>query len=188
MRGIGILLLGLFLIMPSCRVSKKASLTAEIEEEEFVFPMDWIGHYQGQLKILSPTKDTTQIGMQLIVDYPDALGVYPWVLIYGKDDIRSYGLEAVNAVDGHYLIDEYNSIKIDSYLSGNHFVSRFSVMGSDLLVDYERVSEGVEVKLYVSQSSNVNETGGEIIAKDTVPRVNSYRMLAVQEALLLKIK
>lgn len=179
----------LIVFFAACKVTEKArAVESNIPVEKYLFPMDWIGHYEGELVIISPPNDTNKVKMQLIVDHPDALGIYPWVLVYGENDIRSYGLEAVNAVKGHYLIDEFNSIKIDSYLTGNHFVSRFKVLGSDLLVDYERVPEGIKVQLYVSQSNELRISGTEVIGKDTVPEVHSFRMLAVQTALLKKIK
>jgi len=176
------------LILSACRAPKQGITQVTSENKKYLFPLDWIGHYQGKLSILNPNNDTSVVDMQLIIDQPDALGYYPWVIIYGEKDIRSYGLEAVDIEKGHYRIDEYNSVLIDSYLAGNHFVSRFEVLGTDLIVDYEKNESGILVKLYVSQAQQQNVTGGAIIGQDTVPLVNSYRILAVQEALLKQIK
>ena len=152
----------------------------------YTFPFQWIGHYEGELFIYDGKSDTLSVNMQLIIDNPNAEGYYPWTIIYGKDDFRYYGLEVIDSEKGHYKIDEFNRIKIDAYLRQNHFVSRFSVLNSDLLIDYEKVDNGIKVHLYATSSEALSETGGDRIAQDTVPNVRSYPFGVVQNALLKK--
>jgi len=154
-----------------------------------MFPLEWIGHYKGDLYLLGSKKgDTLKVDMELIVDHPDGMGLYPWVLKYNDKDARYYGIEVVDAEKGHYLIDEHNSIKIDGFLRGNHFVSRFSVGGSDLVFHYEKRSDGIVIQVYATLSQSMSETGGEIIGKDTIPKVDSYRMNGFQSGFLKQIK
>ena len=174
----------LSLMASSCHTAKKTSM--QKEKREYIFPLDWIGEYTGELHIFSATQDTNTIDMTLTIGNPNAEGYYPWVIKYGEDDIRSYGLEAINAVTGHYIVDEFNSIRLDGFLRDNHFISHFEVLNSTLLVDYERVPEGILVNLYVSNSDPMNTTGGEIFAKDTVPTVKSFAVPVFQSALLKK--
>jgi len=168
----------------ACKTPQKVKDASE--QESYLFPLDWIGAYKGELLIFSSPTDTNKVMMQLTIGNPNAEGFYPWTIQYGEEDIRYYGLEAMNASKGHYIIDEYNSIRIDSYLRDNHFISRFEVMNSDLLVDYQRVSEGILVNLYVSGKDEINTTGGQIFAKDTVPNVRSFPVPLFQRALLKK--
>jgi len=176
--------------MGSCRTTK-ASVVDEVltevltdESRQYSFPMEWLGDYAGTLKIYKGVTDTINVDMTLSIQQADATGLYPWIIGYGKDDLRYYGLEAINAIKGHYRVDELNSIKLDGYLRGNHFVSKFQVMKSDLLVDYEKREGGILVRFYVSSSTDFIKTGGEVIGSDTIPNVLTYPIAVYQEAML----
>jgi len=175
--------LGLTMLM-GCKT--KAKLIQSEKEKIYLFPLEWIGLYEGELLVFNETKDTNIVQMKLEVRSPNAEGYYPWTIQYGESDIRAYGLEVINADKGHYIIDEFNSIKLDSYLRDNHFISHFNVMNSDLLVDYERVNGGIVVNLYFSQAQPVSLTGSEIIGKDTIPEVKSFKVPVFQKAFLKK--
>jgi len=177
-------LLFIFVIL-SCRTTKKTT-TEDVADSSFLFPVDWIGEYDGTLTIHSLNNDTTNIRMRLYIDYPDAEGYYPWTLVYGETDVRKYGVEAINPQRGHYMMDEYNSILLDCYQMANNFISRFKVGDTNLLVDYERVPEGIIVQFYVSKAESHSTTGGEVIKNDTIPLVDSYPMAAYQKAFLKK--
>lgn len=168
----------------ACKVAKPR--TDKIpEKEKFEFPLDWIGTYEGDLYIHSNKKMDT-IRMRLYIDPPNNEGYYPWTIVYGEEDVRQYGLEAVNTENGHYRINEYNSIELDGFLFENNFISRFEVMNSNLLVDYERVPDGMFIRFFVSEREKYNSTGGEVIASDTIPMVYNYRVAAYQKAFLVK--
>lgn len=168
----------------ACKTSQK-QLKSEIKTT-YLFPLDWIGQYEGELLIFNASPDTNRINMKLTIGNPNAEGFYPWIIQYGDEDIREYGLEAIHAESGHYIMDEFNSIRLDCYLRDNHFISRFEVMGSDLMVDYERVSEGILLNLYVTRTESISTTGGQIFDRDTVPRVKSFEIPVFQRALLKK--
>ena len=155
---------------------------------KYVFPFDWVGFYEGELMIISNFTDTSFVNMQLDIGFPNASGFYPWTITYGENDIRSYGLEAINPDKGHYRIDEFNSIKIDGFIRGNHFISRFSVMDSDMLIDYEKLEGGINVSLYITGNNDYYESGGEVIGDSKVPLVNSYRVNVFQKAFLKQIE
>ncbi|NNE27685.1 MAG: hypothetical protein HKN09_12645 [Saprospiraceae bacterium] len=182
----------LLLFIIGCKSNKnqllQPNLASSTQEINYNFPLDWIGTYQGDLIITNRKSDTSKVQMTLSIDYPNPEGYYPWILKYGEDDKRYYGLEAMNPELGHYRIDEFNSIKLDGFVFGNHFISRFDVMGSDLVVDYERTIEGVNISFYVSPTKILNTTGGEILGKDTIPNVNSYAPSAYQYARLFKVE
>jgi hypothetical protein len=184
-RSISILFLCAVVI--SACVSKQ-TVTSEplVLEELKQFPIDWIGKYEGPLRITSANGDTSTINMELIIDYPDAEGYFPWVIIYDDSDIRKYGLEVINADKGLYKINEYNSIVLDAYLIENHFISRFNLLNNDLIIDYEHVGDAIIAQFYISGKTNVNTTGGEVIGDDAIPEVNTYPILVYQKAILRK--
>jgi len=190
-KGLMVLIMTMLLgLCFSCKTNKtlKGPLSGE-SKKNYLFPVEWIGHYKGDLYLLGTEKgDTLKVDMELIIDSPDGMGLYPWVLKYDDKDVRHYGIEVVDAEKGHYLIDEYNSIKIDGFLRANHFVSRFSVMNSDLIFHYEKRSDGIAIQVHASQSQFLNETGGEIIAKDTIPKVMTYPITGYQTGFLKQIK
>jgi len=169
-----------------CKTKKLQPETDVVREYDF--PLDWIGQYEGTLNIYNAQSDTSTILMHLDIGYPDKSGFYPWTITYGEDDVRAYGLEAVNPQKGYYRIDEFNSIKLDAFVRAGHFTSRFEVMGSDLIVDYCRVNGGMEVRFFISQSQPMSISGGQIFGQDTVPEVKSYNMVAFQKAFLREIK
>ena len=181
------LLMSIFLIA-GCKTTSKLGNHREIIQHTYAFPQDWVGLYQGNLVIYPTIGDTTQIKMELIIDQPDALGLYPWVIKYGDKDVRYYGLEAINTEQGHYRIDEYNSIKIDGYLRDNHFTTHFDVTSNKLIFYYERVPEGIEIRVHIYGLEPVSETGGEVIGEEKVPTVESFALKAFQVASLRKVK
>ena len=181
-------LLGLILSIPaihSCTIKKEFGEIPESTIEhssKLTFPLDWIGRYEGELRIYTETSDTMTIPMQLGIEQANAEGYFPWTLIYGDDDIRPYGLEAVNPETGHYRINEYNSIILDGYVRGNHFITRFSLLTSDLVIDYEKTKDGIDIHFYISKVESSSTTGGEVIAQDTLPLVKSYPLMVFQKA------
>jgi len=182
----GLLLLFIIGLTMSCKVTKDFS-DEMASDRQYVFPVEWIGKYKGQLNIIKANNDTMKVNMELYIDSPDAEGFYPWILKYGEKDVRYYGLEVVDAERGHYLIDEHNSIKLDAFLRGNHLITKFSVMDSDLIFHYEKNGKGIAIKVYTSSAESFSETGGEVIANDTIPTVASYKLAGFQSALLHKI-
>ncbi|NNE15183.1 MAG: hypothetical protein HKN51_09420 [Saprospiraceae bacterium] len=170
-----------------CKVSQPQPVEEKPVQQYFEFPFEWVGHYKGKLDIYKENGEATEINMELLIEYPNSEGYYPWTIIYNEKDFRKYGLEVVNPEKGHYRIDEFNSIRIDGYLNEGHFVSRFEVGGNDLLVDYHKTNEGMEVHFYISKTEPISITGNEIFSTDTIPEVKTYPIFVFQKALLLKI-
>ena len=179
--------ISLLLISIGCKTKKDIADSDQSKTNSIpIFPMDWVGHYEGMLNIKKPNGESNEVMMQLIINRPDAQGYFPWTIVYGENDIRRYGLEVINPINGHYRINEYNSIEMDAFLIDNHFISHFSVMGNDLIVDYEKTEGGITALFYISNLNSKVETGGEIIAQDTIPTVSVYPIQVFQKATLKK--
>ncbi len=184
----GFLILIITVIALSCKTTTKLTPTQSNTNPQYIFPIDWIGHYKGDLNILGAQNDTISVIMELIIDHPDAMGLYPWVLKYDEKDVRYYGLEVVDATKGHYRIDEHNGIKLDAYLRSNHLITDFEVVGNHLNFHYEKKTDGIAIQVYSSRASSYTTTGDEIIGKDTIPPVKSFPVTGYQSGYLYKIK
>ncbi|HUM45996.1 MAG TPA: septal ring lytic transglycosylase RlpA family protein, partial [Chitinophagales bacterium] len=103
------------------------------------FPQDWIGKWQGILSIYSTRGLEKNLPMQLTILPTDAPNRFTWTILYDTLP-RNYELVVRDSANGSYSLDEKNGIDIMSSLYGNHFISRFSVMGSLLDCDYELLS------------------------------------------------
>jgi len=102
--------------------------------------------------------------MELIIDQPDALGLYPWVLKYDNKDV------------------------LDAYLRSNNLITDFEVLGSQLTFHYEKQEEGIAIQVFSSLANQYSLTGDEIIASDTIPPVKSFVVNGYQKGFLKKIK
>ncbi len=180
-----IICVSLFLLI-GCSTKKNVTTSSEDKDMAINFPLDWIGSYEGQLNIYSTNQDTNTVNMELIISYPDAEGYFPWTVIYDNKDVRRYGLEVINTDRGLYRINEYNSIELDAYLIDRHFISRFSVMQNDLIIDYEHVGDAIIAQFFITNVDHQNITGGEIIGQDTIPKVKTYPIQVYQKAILKK--
>jgi len=183
----GFLIFLICFVVCGCKTTSNSRVSDTEEKALYHFPLDWIGKYRGELNILGSKRDTIKIDMELIIAQPDATGMYPWVLKYGDKDVRYYGLEVIDATRGHYLIDEYNGIKIDAYLRSNHLITDFEVMGSQLIFHYERKKDGIGIQVLSSLGNQYNISGGEIFGTDTIPPVKSYTVNGYQEGFLKQI-
>jgi hypothetical protein len=180
-----IIFLGL-LSLWSCKSKDNIIASSSEFKESLNFPLDWIGDYEGPLKIYNTKGGIDTISMRLVIDYPNAQGYFPWTIIYDNNDVRPYGLEVINADKGLYRINEYNSIELDAYLIDRHLITRFSVMQNDLIIDYEHTGDAITAQFYISGVEHQNITGGEVIGQDTIPNVNTYPLSVYQKAILKK--
>ncbi len=175
------------LVLLSCKTKAPMTLLNEDGTPHFQFPQDWLGEYSGELIILDSQNDTQTVNMKLTIGPPDGLGMYQWIIQYGEDDIRYYGLEAINAEKGHYRIDEYNSIKLDAFLKGDHLITSFSIMERYISYHYEKQRDGIQIQVMFSRSEPISTSGKEVIGQDTVPEVHSFHASGFQSGFLKQI-
>lgn len=84
-------------------------------------PADWLGSWRGDCTLESTGQPDRKFGMGLDVAPEDQGGGYTWKTTYevqgSEPQVRDYRLLPGNA-PGHFVVDEQNGIKIDSYLMG----------------------------------------------------------------------
>jgi hypothetical protein len=157
---------------------------------EASFPETWAGIYRGQLEIYTATGVQQSVAMELEVAPTDSVDRWIWAITYGPDSIagrRSYELVVVDPAKGHYQIDEKNSIVLDSFLKGDFFVSRFSVMGNLLDCTYEKVGDEIFFTIIMGNEAAVSDIGDGTMKGDTIPEVQAYPIGVVQRGRLKRI-
>lgn len=171
-----------------CLVACSPKTTGAAGAEKAVkFPEDWQGRYYGQAQIVSTKGVAMEVPMELHIEPTDTAGRYKWVIVYGegeKRQVRDYRLVTVDAAKGTYVVDEGDGIQLHSFLIGNHLYSRFAVMGTDLLSDYERIDERrIDFTIITSTSDSLTRSGG---TSPDVPPVLDYQIRNIQHGLLVK--
>jgi len=145
------------LCLISCGTKNNIRLEPEKPEVDYKFPTDWIGDYEGVLDIYNAKGKSMSVDMKLSIGVEDSLGYYPWILQYGDQDIREYAIKRVDSL-GHYMMDEYNGILIDSYHLGNKFISQFSVMSNEIITICERMDYGLQFEIISSGTDSLSNT------------------------------
>lgn len=150
------------------------------------FPDDWMGDWYGNMSIYNAKGKAQELNMELHLAETDSAGRWQWTLVYEVDtvrDERKYELVAADAEKGHYIIDEKNSILLDSYLYRNVLTSRFSVNNSLLIVNYTFHSDRIEFQILFGGLDKVITTGEEV---EEVESILSYPINGMQSATLYR--
>ncbi|MEM9819445.1 MAG: hypothetical protein AAF985_00175 [Bacteroidota bacterium] len=155
------------------------------------FPMTWVGQWIGQLEIYNNAGLAQSVEMELDIRPIDNSSNFIWAITYGPDKVagrRSYELATVNKENGLYLIDEKNTIKLESYLFNNKLYSRFEVMGSWLLSSYEKQGEEIVFEIISGKGEAVSKTGGQNFENQEIPEVKAFPIAVNQRARLSRKK
>lgn len=156
------------------------------KKETIHFPQSFIGNWKGTLVWTVSGKAPQTFSMRLNIQPADS-GLYTWQIIYGDDlkDNRPYLLTPVDTVKGHWLIDERNSIILDTYWIGNRLTGAFSVKGNAIVNQYWIEDDGLHVEFISYAAKAVNTTGGTSAG---IPPVDSYQVKSVQRGVLQRVK
>lgn len=152
------------------------------------FPEDWLGYWQGDLEIYSGEGLRQKVPMAL--DLRPVAGDssrYHWAIIYGADTVagrRDYFLQTIDAAQGHYQIDEGNSILLDAYQLGHSLVSAFEVQGNALTTTYRLEGDALLFEVLMYKAKEGRSTGGGMIDSTAVPEVMTYPFGVRQVAVL----
>lgn len=144
---------------------------------------EWEGTYTGKLDIHPKKGELKEVQMQLDIQKVND-SIYDWTITYGEDgtDVRKYQL--LDKGGNEYLMDEKNSILLNTTKFGNELISVFDVQGSCLWVSYTLTDQGIAVK--ITSSVKREETGGVDQEDETIPVVGTYTTVVNQSGLLIK--
>ena len=155
-----------------------------------VFPQSWLGEYAGTLIISKAQGVVQEVPMRLIIKPTDSANIVTWNIIYGADSLkglRGYVLRTVDSKKGLYILDEKNSIAIESYLIGNKLFNNYAVEGNALLTTTEKLGDSLVFEIIFGKEAPVSTTGGEKVKEENIPLVKSFPVLLNQKAVLKKL-
>ncbi len=155
-----------------------------------VFPQSWQGEYSGTLVISKAQGVVQEIPMRMIIKPTDSANIVTWNIIYGADSIkglRGYVLRTVDFKKGLYILDEKNSIAMESYLIGNKLFNNYAVEGNALLTTTEKVGDSLIFEIIFGKEAPVSTSGGEKVKAENIPLVKSFPVLLTQKAILKKL-
>jgi hypothetical protein len=155
-------------------------------QQTISFPQSFIGKWKGTLTWTVAGKAPQAFTMRLNI-LPADSGRYTWQIIYGDDekDNRPYILQAADTAKGHWVVDEKNSIVLDSYWIGNRFTGAFAVQNSTIVDQYWLEADGLHVEFLTYATKPIATTGG---TSADIPPVDSYEIRSVQRGVLKRVK
>jgi len=155
--------------------------------ESISFPEDWVGRWKGDLKIYSGLGLQDQLKMELIIEPIAGSENYTFVIVYDTGlelTKRNYELIVVDKAQGLFLVDEKNSILIESYFIGGKWFQRFEVAGSKLNCTIEMQNKNLIWEISSGKSEKISTTGDKNI--EGIYEVNTFPVGVYQRAVLSK--
>ena len=149
------------------------------------FPNTWLGTWRGPCTFTSADGAQRAFEMELRIAPTDNPLRYTWTIVYSENDQRQerpYELVVIDAAAGKFLIDEHNSIEIDSWLLDGALYSQFAVGKVLVTASYRLTDSRIQVELITSDPQQLRPTGGV----RGVPQVRVYSMKGIQRATLAK--
>lgn len=182
-------------ILSACSPTESPSLekpapAASISDmDSMPFPQSWLGNWEGTLLIYKDNKVVQEVPMELEMLHMDTSANYTWAIIYGADKEagrRPYELAVIDASKGQYLLDEKNSIKIESYLFDNKLMSWYEVMGNQILSIQEKRGKQMIFEIIFGSAEPVSTSGNQQFQGEDIPAVNTFPIKGYQKAVLTK--
>ena len=153
-------------------------------EDVSAFPASWTGIWKGTCHAIPPGVRMNSFAMELHILPAEDIQRMTWKLVYGAGDKRQerdYEIYAQDPAAGHYVVDEKNSILIDSYLVEDTLCCQYSVAGSFITVLYRKEGQRIHFELISAGLDDASTTGGV----EDIPDVTVYPVQVVQYAELL---
>jgi len=172
----------------------KAENTLLSPKDTLPFPESWEGTWTGELKIWKGSTIVRSIPMETIIAPTALADEYKWVTSYEtenseEDNVeKPYVLKILDREKGLYLIDEKNSILIESYLFDNKLVSWYTVGKSFIQATYEKRGAEIVFEIFAGGREPVSVTGGTKIDEEDIPTVETMPYNVMQRAVLKRKK
>lgn len=150
------------------------------------FPDSWLGKWKGELKISKGSGVAQTLPMSMSIEKTDKAGEYSWATIFGDkaETSKPYTLKTLDAANGLYLMDEENSIKLESYLFENKLVSWYVVQGTMILASFEKRDSQIVFEILAGKEDPISITGGKETGEDVIPEVKTMPFTVMQRAYL----
>jgi len=153
------------------------------------FPASWVGIWQGELEIYDAQGLKQSLPMELHIQPQDSVDHYDWWIIYGEDKEkgkRDYKLKPVDKEKGIWVVDEKNSIGLESFYIHGKLFSWYEVMGSLILVTNEVKGNEMLFEIIAGKTEPISITGNSIVEGEEIPEVKTFPIAARQMARLYR--
>ena len=193
---IGWLLYILLLIGVGCtpKITEKTVNSAPPKKVETVnstkdtlsFPESWVGEWTGELEIWKGSTVVQKLPMNMSIVPIENSGDFHWKTTFGDqaETTKPYLLKTTDKDKGLYVIDEQNSIIIESYLFDQKLVSWYVVMENLILATFEKQGDQIVFEILAGSEKPVSVTGGEKVGEDEIPEVKTMPFSVMQRAFL----
>ncbi len=196
MSNLSLLISFLCLILTACspqlsQAQPPASPPDTTVTDTLSFPESWVGIWTGELLINGPKGPLKNLPMELHILPLDTVDRFTWTIIYGEDKeagARKYELQVVDRAKGLYVVDELNSIVLESYYRSNKLFSRYLVGEVMILITNEVKDDTMIFEVVAGGSEPVSITGDTTIDDEEIPEVKTYPIGATQQAILTRKK
>lgn len=184
------LLVTAVLVVPALRAEEEETGAAG----QAVFPAAWVGRWRGPALHRRPASPDRAFSMELRIAPLESRDGFTWTIYFSAspspsditaDDLaRPYELHPIDASNGHWRIDEKNTVLMDAFHVGEALHSRFEVGESVVDARYAMRDGAIEVLLTTFGSSPLTTSGSE----GDVPSVASFELRTVQSARLERVE
>ena len=156
------------------------------EQVDAKFPDAWLGNWQGTLEIIKGSGLVQSLPMKMSIKPTDKPGEYHWLTTFGDktETAKPYLLKTLDATNGLYVIDEQNSIIIESYLFDNKLVSWYVVQGSLILASFEKRGDQIVFEILAGKEKEISITGDKEVEGEAIPAVKTLPFNVMQRAFL----
>lgn len=157
-------------------------------DPSFRFPEDWLGYWEGDLKIMNKNGVNMELTMALDLKEMEYDSSYQWTLKYiteEKTDERKYLLKKGSDEENHWVVDEDNGIILDGYVLNNCLYVLFEVGNNRILTSYTLDKEKMIFENLVFKVTHVRTSGDLREGTISVP-VNSFLVSGLQKSILHK--
>lgn len=149
------------------------------------FPKSYFGIYTGDL-VINTNKGIQNYPMEFHMQPTDSLGIYEYVIVYGKGEkqqVRDYTLMEKDAEKGIYTLDENNGIILECKVIENKIYFLFEVANSLLTTFITFNNTDLIFEIVATNTTQKIVSGGQ---DEETPEVFSYPINVVQKAILIK--
>jgi len=193
MKPLTIVLFAFSLLLLGCTpktLEKTSSASISNEEQTAKFPEGWLGQWSGTLDIIRGAGKVQSLPMKMQIQATDKEGEYNWLTTFGDkaETAKPYLLKTVDAANGLYIIDEQNSIVIETYLFDNKLVSWYVVQGNLILASFEKRGANIVFEILAGTEKEVSITGETEVDGEAIPAVKTLPFNVMQRATLTREK
>jgi len=131
------------------------------KNNESIFPDSYFGIYTGEI-LINSEKGLKNYPMEFHLLPTDSLGVFNYMIVYGKDENRQerkYTLKEKDKAKGIYTLDENNGILLDCKVIENRMYFLFEVMDNLLTTFIVCNDEYLVFEIVVTDTKQKNISG-----------------------------